>query len=123
MGNTFRLLAGGVDAVESAFGHGGTPSFVARVLDGEATAKGEKPFWGARKIRERLVKHLPGDVRIPAKSTIHAVLDRHGLVNRAKRTRNRATGTGGIGSSAHHPGAASRSLASPEKLLNWRIAT
>ena len=55
--------------------------------------KGEKPFWGARKIRERLVKRLPGDVRVPARSTIHAVLDRHGLVNHARKTRNRATGT------------------------------
>jgi len=55
--------------------------------------KEEKPFWGARKIRERLVKRLPGDVRVPARSTIHAVLDRHGLVKRARKTRNRATGT------------------------------
>jgi len=31
--------------------------------------KGEKPFWGARKIRERLVKRLPGDVRVPARGT------------------------------------------------------
>src|SRR5690242_6538024 len=36
MGNTFRLLAGGVDAVESEFGHGGARRFVARLLDGEA---------------------------------------------------------------------------------------
>jgi transposase InsO family protein len=55
--------------------------------------KEEKPFWGARKIRDRLVKRLPGEVRVPAKSTVHAVLDRHGLVNRTRRTRNRATGT------------------------------
>ena len=55
--------------------------------------KAEKPHWGARKIRELLVRRLAGDVRVPAKSTIHAVLDRHGLVKRAGRTRNRATGT------------------------------
>src|SRR6202000_303411 len=42
--------------------------------------KNEKPHWGARKIRELLVRRLNGDVRIPAKSTIHAVLDRHSLV-------------------------------------------
>jgi transposase len=42
--------------------------------------KTEKPHWGARKIRELLVRRLDGDIRIPAKSTIHAVLDRHGLV-------------------------------------------
>ena len=55
--------------------------------------KGEKPHWGARKIRELLVRRLAGDVRVPAKSTIHAVLDRHGLVKRIGRTRNHATGT------------------------------
>jgi transposase InsO family protein len=55
--------------------------------------KGEKPHWGARKIRELLVRRLAGDVRVPAKSTIHAVLDRHGLVKRIGRARNRATGT------------------------------
>jgi transposase InsO family protein len=55
--------------------------------------KGEKPHWGARKIRERLVRRLNGDVRIPAKSTIHAVLDRHGLVKRAARRRPHAQGT------------------------------
>jgi len=41
--------------------------------------KQEKPHWGARKIRELLVRRLDGDFRIPAKSTIHAVLHRHGL--------------------------------------------
>jgi hypothetical protein len=46
--------------------------------------KRDKPHWGARKIRELLVRKLAGDVRLPAKSTIHAVLDRHGLVQRAR---------------------------------------
>jgi transposase InsO family protein len=55
--------------------------------------KEEKPFWGARKIRERLLRRLSGDVRVPAKSTIHAVLDRHGLVKRIGRPRHRANGT------------------------------
>jgi transposase InsO family protein len=55
--------------------------------------KRDKPHWGARKIRELLVRKLAGDVRVPAKSTVHAVLDRHGLVKRARRRRNRATGT------------------------------
>jgi transposase InsO family protein len=55
--------------------------------------KGEKPHWGARKIRELLVRRLPGDVRVPAKSTIHAVLDRHGLVKRGRGPRHRARGT------------------------------
>jgi len=55
--------------------------------------KPEKPHWGARKIRELLVRRLDGDVRIPAKSTIHAVLDRHGLVKRGAGPRHRARGT------------------------------
>lgn len=56
--------------------------------------KREKPHWGARKVREVLVKRLAGDVRVPAKSTVHAVLDRHGLVKRAaQRRRNKAMGT------------------------------
>src|SRR5690606_19254911 len=54
-----------------------------------------KPHWGARKIRELLVRKLAGDVRIPAKSTVHAVLDRHGLVSQARKRRraNKAEGT------------------------------
>ncbi len=56
-------------------------------------AKREKPHWGARKVRELLVKRLAGDVRIPAQSTVHAVLDRHGLVTRARTRRNKAMGT------------------------------
>src|ERR1700758_5119785 len=55
--------------------------------------KAEKPHWGARKIRELLVRRLDGDVRVPAKSAIHAVLDRHGLVKRGGGPRHRARGT------------------------------
>jgi len=55
--------------------------------------KKDKPHWGARKIRELLVRRLAGDVRIPAKSTVHAVLDRHGLVAHARKRRSRAEGT------------------------------
>ena len=55
----------------------------------------ERPHWGARKIRELLVRRLSGDVKIPAISTIHCVLDRHGLVRRPKlrKTSHKATGT------------------------------
>jgi len=56
-------------------------------------AKREKPGCGARKIRERLLRRLPHAVKVPACSTIHAVLDRHGLVSRARRSRTRAEGT------------------------------
>ena len=55
--------------------------------------KSEKPHWGARKIRELLVRRLDGDVKVPAKSTIHTVLDRHGLVKRGGVPRHRARGT------------------------------
>jgi transposase InsO family protein len=56
-------------------------------------ARRERPNWGARKIRERLLRRLPQAVKIPATSTIHAVMDRHGLVTRPKRPRTRAEGT------------------------------
>jgi transposase InsO family protein len=55
--------------------------------------KRQKPHWGARKIRELLVRRLDGDIRIPAKSTVHAVLHRHGLVTALGRSRHRAKGT------------------------------
>jgi len=57
--------------------------------------KKDKPHWGARKIRELLVRKLRGDVRIPARSTVHAVLDRHGLVARARKrpSASKAEGT------------------------------
>jgi len=56
-------------------------------------ARREKPTWGARKIRERLLRRLPHAVKVPACSTIHAVLDRHGLVTRPRRSRTRSEGT------------------------------
>jgi len=43
-------------------------------------ARREKPHWGARKTRERLLRRLPHAVKVPASSTIHAVLYRHGPV-------------------------------------------
>jgi transposase InsO family protein len=55
--------------------------------------KREKHHWGARKIRELMVRRLAGDVRIPAISTIHAVLDRYGLVKHDQRRRGKASGT------------------------------
>jgi putative transposase len=54
--------------------------------------KQDKPTWGAPKIRERLARLYP-DVHTPAISTVHAVLDRHGLVKRRRARRNRANGT------------------------------
>jgi transposase InsO family protein len=57
------------------------------------TLKREKPHWGARKIRELLVRRLDQDFRVPAKSTVHAILHRHGLVKGMSRPRHRAKGT------------------------------
>jgi len=54
--------------------------------------KKDYPHWGAPKIRERLRRQYP-DVHCPAISTVHAVLDRHGLVKRRKRRRYKAKGT------------------------------
>jgi putative transposase len=54
--------------------------------------KREYPGWGAPKIREKLRQRTTA-LQIPAISTVHAVLDRHGLVHRRRR-RSRATGTG-----------------------------
>src|ERR1700728_4961805 len=51
--------------------------------------KQDKPSWGAPKIRERLARLYP-DVHKPAISTVHAVLDRHGLVERSMGRRTRA---------------------------------
>jgi hypothetical protein len=52
--------------------------------------KHEHSSWGARKIRERLLRRF-SDIPIPAKSTIHAVLDRCGLVERRGRVRRHRT--------------------------------
>jgi len=54
--------------------------------------KKEWPTWGAAKIREKLRRRYP-DVHTPAISTVHAVLDRNGLVVRRKRRYYRAEGT------------------------------
>jgi len=55
--------------------------------------KREKPQWGAAKIRELLVRKFP-HLHHPAVSTVHATLDRHGLVNcRKRRSRAKLQGT------------------------------
>jgi putative transposase len=54
--------------------------------------KQDKPTWGAPKIREKLARRYP-DVHTPAISTVHAVLDRHGLVKPRKGRPNKAKGT------------------------------
>jgi putative transposase len=55
--------------------------------------KREYPTWGAPKIREK-IRRKHSEIQLPAISTVHAVLDRHGLVNRPRRRRYKAEGTG-----------------------------
>src|SRR5262249_15856209 len=54
--------------------------------------KREYPGWCAAKIREKLGARCP-DVHCPAISTVHAVLDRQGLVVHKRRRRHHAQGT------------------------------
>lgn len=54
--------------------------------------KREHPSWGAPKIREKLKRRHP-DLKPPAISTVHAVLDRHGLVVHGRERRYQAQGT------------------------------
>ena len=44
----------------------------------------EHPSWGAPKIREK-IRRLHTEISLPAISTVHAVLDRNGLVSRTGR--------------------------------------
>ena len=54
--------------------------------------KREHPSWGAPKIREKLRRRF-SDLTPPAISTVHAVLDRNGLVSRGRERRYKAQGT------------------------------
>jgi putative transposase len=54
--------------------------------------KREYPGWGAPKIREKLRKQFTGP-HLPAISTVHAVLDRHHLVQHRRRRRSEARGS------------------------------
>tara|TARA_R110002110_G_C13349157_1_gene708436 strand:+ start:104 stop:1270 length:1167 start_codon:yes stop_codon:yes gene_type:complete len=54
--------------------------------------KRDHKTWGAPKIREKLIKQFPM-IKPPAPSTVHAILDRAGLVKRRKRRRHKAKGT------------------------------
>lgn len=66
-----------------------TPQVEAAIV----AAKKEKPNWGARKIRERLLRKLPHETKVPAISTIHTVLDRYRMVSRGKRRKRKGQGT------------------------------
>ena len=67
----------------------GCPS---RSSSSSCRSRKEQPSWGAPKIREKLRRLYP-DIHAPATSTVHAVLDRHGLVKRRKKRRAKLQGT------------------------------
>lgn len=48
--------------------------------------KKEKPGWGAPKLRELIMRRY-SDLQPPAISTIHCILDRHGLVQKKRRSK------------------------------------
>jgi putative transposase len=54
--------------------------------------KKEHPTWGAPKIREK-INRRHSQITLPAISTVHAVLDRHGLVTRGRHRLYKAQGT------------------------------
>ena len=54
--------------------------------------KQQRPSWGAPKIREKIRRKYSG-IHLPAISTVHAVLDRHGLVTKGRKRRYKANGT------------------------------
>jgi putative transposase len=65
----------------------------ARRRDAGCPTEAGPPDVGAPKIRERLRQRWP-NIPCPAVRTVHAVLDRHGLViHRRRRRRPRLTGT------------------------------
>ena len=57
--------------------------------------KRQYKYWGARKIREKLLRKWDAAVKVPALSTIQCTLDRHGLVTHLKHRRSclKANGT------------------------------
>lgn len=65
------------------------------VVDAVLALKARYPTWGAKKLRAALPKHHPG-IRVPARSTIHSMLDRAGLVKRRKRRPRRGGATGNL---------------------------
>src|SRR5262245_50548832 len=83
--------------------------------------KREYPGWGAPKIREKLRQQLAGP-HLPAISTVHAVLDRHGLrALTARLSRARAADVS-LPRSDHHgdrlrPGLLPRSQGEPQSCL------
>ena len=66
-----------------------TPDDVRQLI---VAVKRKHPTWGAKKLRAHLQLTEPG-IRIPARSTIHSVLEREGLVAPRRRKRRAAPST------------------------------
>ena len=66
-----------------------TPELIEKLI---IKTKQEKPTWGAPKIREYLLRRN-NEIILPARSTIHAILDKHGLVKKRGKKRYKATPT------------------------------
>jgi hypothetical protein len=65
--------------------------FVIRLKDGETMASLCREFSISRKTGYKIFeRRLPHAIKTPAASTVHAVLDRHGLVKPMGRRRSRA---------------------------------
>jgi hypothetical protein len=80
--------------------------------------KKEHPSRGAPKIREKL-RRLHTEIFLPAISTLHTVLDRHGLVSRGRRARYKAEGT--TLEQPRAPNDRSVSPSIPQSLYRWKI--
>ena len=90
LGFVARLLEGLNDRSRRPYRHANQlPYQVERTILG---IKKEHPSWGAPRIRDKLVREFPM-IKPPALSTVHAVLDRNGLVKRRKRRHHKAKGS------------------------------
>lgn len=64
--------------------------------------KNEKRSWGAPKIRELISKRYPS-VKLPATSTVHSILEKHGLVKKRSRRDKKYTATASYLSTPQNP--------------------
>ena len=91
----------------------------------------EAPSGRTQDPRALLIGRLDGDVRGPAKSTIHAVLDRHGLVRRGGRSSDRVGAPRNrvcsfrrcIGSSRAALGSSRTSIGCPRRSTGFKAAS
>jgi transposase InsO family protein len=64
-----------------------SPTKVSEKVEGlVVAARKQRPTWGARKLRQRLVERYPG-IEWPSASCMAAILERHGLTTKRRRRR------------------------------------